>query len=166
MAAPKVRVMCSSPSVRAARSVARSDSAADAPTEYVEMSLTEEVSRALSAVFTCGPPGTASVRRDISGWAGRHGTYDRLGTWAACHGCTGSSRSSPSRSSPGHSPDTRHSAAGTATVPSSTTGRCSGPYASWSATEKPGRERQLGWKGWPSTTRCSHSQSRSGHSFG
>ncbi len=67
MAAPRVRVVCSRPSVRAATSSPKDDRTADAATEATEMSRTEEVSRALSAVLTCGPPGTARVRRDISG---------------------------------------------------------------------------------------------------
>lgn len=124
------------------------------------MSRTDDVSRALSAVFTCGPPDSASVRSDISGRAGRHPSYDRLSTCAACQGCTGSNSRPPSRSSSGHCPDTRQSSAGTGIVPSSTSGACSGPYASCSATEKPGRDRQPGWNGCPSVTRRSHSQSR------
>lgn len=133
------------------------------------MSRTEDVSRALNAVFTCGPSGRARVRRDISGCAAipsPQGPQGRLSTCSACHGCTGINRRSPSRNSSGHRPVTRHSAARTGTGPSVTTGRCSGPYANCSATEKPGRERQLGWNGCPSTTRCSHAQSDTGHSFG
>lgn len=129
------------------------------------MSRTEDVSRALNAVLTCGPSARASVRRDISGCASTGQSPVRFSTCAACHGCTGINSRPASRSSSGHIPVSRHSSAPTGTDPRSTTGRCSGPYASCSTTENPGRERQLGWNGCPSTIRCSHSQSRVGHSF-
>lgn len=158
--------MHSSPSVRSATACPKSERTADAATDPSEMSRTEDVRRALSAVFTCGPSGSASVRSAIRGCAAsvpsRADAPAPFSTCAACHGCTGTSTRSPSRSHSGHNPDTRHSPAGAGSSPSSTTGRCSGPYASCSAAEKPGRERQFGWKGCPSTTRCSHSQSRSG----
>lgn len=127
MAAPSVRVTWSRPSRRAANRSPNDDRSADAAIEATEMSRTEDVSRALSAVLTCTEPGTARVRRDISGRAAGPVAYDCLSTCAACHGCTGTSTRAPSRSSPGHTPVTRHSAAGTGTSPSSTTGPCSGP---------------------------------------
>ncbi|MDQ0752378.1 hypothetical protein QF034_006609 [Streptomyces africanus] len=119
--------MCSRPSVCAAGASAKSDSTTDAATEGSEMSRTEDVSRALSEVLTCGPPGSASVRSAIRGCPARHSSHVRFSTCAACHGCTGSTTRSPSRSSRGHAPVTRHSRARTGTSPSSTSGRCSGP---------------------------------------
>lgn len=167
MIAPIVRVVCSRPSVCAAIRSANADRIADVEIDHWEMSRTEDVSRVLSAVLTCGPPtpGRARVRRDISGCATASRSRGRLRTCSACQGCTGISSRSPSRIRSGHSPVTRHSRAPTGISPSRTCELCSGPYASCSSTEKPGRERQLGWNGCPSTTRCSHSQSLSGHSL-
>lgn len=91
------------------------------------MSRTEEVSRALSAVLTCGPSDRARVRRDISGCASSGASPVRFSTCAACHGCTGINSRPADRSSSGHTPVTRHSSALTGTDPNATTGRCSGP---------------------------------------